>query len=95
MRRAARTDTTQAEIIRTLRQLGVSVEIIGKPVDLMVCFKGEVSLIEVKTPRPTSEGGNNGLTKDQVEFIARWPGKVHIVRNAQEAVVALMPEVCR
>lgn len=95
MRRAARTDATQTEVIRTLRQLGVSVEVIGKPVDLLVCFRGETSLMEVKAPRARSEGGGHGLTKDQVEFIARWPGKIHVVKSAGEAVEALMPALCR
>lgn len=93
MRRAARTDRNQTEIVRTLRQLGVSVEPIGKPVDLLVFFRGETSLMEVKSSNP--DGGDHQLTKDQVEFIARWPGKVHIVRSVGEAVQALMPDACR
>lgn len=88
MRRAARTDTTQAEIIRTLRQLGIAVAIIKQPVDILCCHRGVLSLLEVK-------GSHEELTPAQKEFIDRWPGKVHIVRNAQEAIAALIPEVCR
>jgi hypothetical protein len=85
MRRAARIDSTHSEIVRTLRQLGVSVENIKKPVDLLVCYRGETMLVEVK-------GTDGRLTKDQVEFIARWPGKVHIVRTPDDAIRAIMGE---
>lgn len=92
MRRAANIDKNQTAIVDALRRVGVSVEVIGKPLDLLVCCRGETSLVECKAPRPTSEGGSHGLTKDQVEFIARWPGKVHIVRSEDEAVRAVLGE---
>ena len=41
--------------------------------------------MEVKNP-----DGKNALTKDQVEFIARWPGKIHVVRSAEEAIKAAL-----
>jgi len=77
-------DANQAEVIKALKACAVSVEIIGKPVDLLVCHKGETALMEVKNP----DGGR--LTKDQVEFIARWPGKLHIVKSPQEALEAVL-----
>ena len=85
MRRAARIDSTHTEIVRGLRQLGVAVENIKKPVDLLVWYRGEYSLVEVK-------GSHKELTKDQVEFIARWPGKIHIVRTLDEAIRAVIGE---
>ena len=85
MRRAAKVDANQAEIVDGLRRCGISVEFIGKPVDLLVCCRGETSLLEVKT-----EDGR--LTKDQVEFLARWPGRVHVVRTLNEALKALLGE---
>lgn len=91
-RQAARVDNNQAEIVDALRRCGVSVEIIGKPFDLVVCCRGETSFVECKWPRPTSEGGSHGLTKDQVEFIARWPGKVHVVRSKEEAIREVLGE---
>ncbi len=92
MRRAARTDATQDAIVKALRACGVSVEVIGKPVDLLVCHRGETSLMECKAQRPTSEGGSHGLTKDQVEFIARWPGTIHIVSTPDAAIRAVIGE---
>ena len=81
MRRAARVDNNQQAIVDALKRVGVSVEIIGKPVDLLICCRGETALLEVKNP----DGGDR-LTKDQVEFIARWPGKVHIAHSVEEAL---------
>lgn len=85
MRRAANIDKNQPEIVNGLRHLGVAVEIIGKPVDLLAYHRGQMFLIEVKNP-----DGFDRLTKDQVEFIERWPGPVHIVRNLDEAVRAVL-----
>lgn len=87
MRRAAKIDLTQNAIVDALRKVGVSVEVIGKPVDLLICHKGETALMECKS----AEGR---LTKDQVEFIARWPGKVHVAYDEHEAVAMVLgPEV--
>lgn len=87
MRRAAQVDKNQAAIVDALKKIGVSVEYIKKPVDLLVCHRGETSLMEVKNPE-----GFDRLTKDQVEFIARWPGKLHIVRTVDEAIRAVIGE---
>lgn len=83
MRRAARIDDNQPDIIRALRMIGAQVEIIGKPVDLLVHYRGETFLIECKAL-------DGRLTKDQVEFIARWPGKIHIAKSADEAVALVV-----
>ena len=81
MRRAAKVDATQAAIVQALRSVGVQVEVIKQPVDLLLCHRGETSLMEVK-----NRDGRDQLTKAQIEFIARWPGKIHIAHGPQEAV---------
>lgn len=81
MRRAAKVDANQDAIVKALRRCGVAVEIIGKPVDLLVCHRGVTALAEVK-----NEDGRDQLTKEQVAFIARWPGKVHIWKSAEQAL---------
>lgn len=81
MRHAARIDNNQTAIVDALKKVGVSVEIIGKPLDLLICCRGETALMEIKNPERSEE-----WTKDQVEFIARWPGKIHVARSAEEAV---------
>jgi len=97
-RRAARVDKSQTDIVDALRKLGIGVEIIGKPLDLLVWSRaacphcggalpaGKTEIMEVKNPERTSEQPNSRLTKDQVKFIARWPGKIHVVETVDEAI---------
>lgn len=85
MRRAARVDDNQAEIVKALRRIGVSVEITGKPLDLMLWHRGVYSLMEIK-----NLNGKDRLTKDQIEFIGRWPGKIHIVHTPEQAVAEVL-----
>lgn len=85
MRNAAKVDANQAEIVEALRRCGVSVEYIKKPLDLLICHRGETALMEIKNP-----DGRDELTKEQIEFIARWPGKIHIVRSVEQALVEVL-----
>lgn len=83
MRHAARTDDNQAEIVKALRKVGVQVEYIKKPLDLLCALGKRNVLIEVK-----DEDGR--LTKEQVEFIARWPGELYICQTPEEAIKAMI-----
>lgn len=99
MRRAAKIDDNQPAIVKALKAIGVASEYIKKPLDLLVhskffcphCTKeidgGMTVLMEVK-----NRDGKNQLTPDQVEFIARWPGKIHVVHTPEEAIRAVMGE---
>lgn len=87
MRRAARTDENQPEIVKALRKIGARVHITsalggGFP-DLCCAYRGKNVLIEVKMP-------GEKLTRDQVEFVATWGGEMHIVESPEEAVAALV-----
>ncbi|MFZ9069371.1 MAG: hypothetical protein ACO23R_18535 [bacterium] len=68
MRRAARVDQNQDQIVSALRAAGAYVWIIGLPVDLLVGYKGHTWLVEVKTD------SKKKLTKLQEEFFATWTG---------------------
>jgi hypothetical protein len=87
LRRAAKIDATQTAIVERLRACGVHVECIGKPVDLLCSHKRVWFVLEVK-----NEDGKNQLTADQVRFIARSQGDVHIVRTPEEALRAVLGE---
>lgn len=97
--RAAKIDRNQPEIVKVLRQLGVSVQHLhsvgaGCP-DLLCAINNRVFLIEVKDGSKVPSAQK--LTPDQVEWHAAWRATVHIVRNIDEAiaVVALYREqVC-
>jgi hypothetical protein len=79
LRRAAKVDANQGEIVKALRKVGVDVEIIGLPVDLLCGYHGRNFLLEVK-----DKAGR--LTKGQKEFMEQWRGQVRVVRTAEEAI---------
>jgi len=68
MRRAARVDSNQLEIVAALRSVGASVFVIGLPVDLLVGYKGHTFLVEIK------DGPKKRLTALQEAFFAKWAG---------------------
>ena len=86
MRRRARVDRHQAEIVRVFRQLGFLVfdcsRVGGGFPDLSICRAGQpqsIQLVELKTP-------TGKLTPDQVRFMeAGWPVKV--VRSIEDALL--------
>lgn len=83
MRNAARTDATQAEIVKALRAIGASVYVIKLPLDLLVWHRNRYLLVEVKD-------ADGRLTKTQQAFLDSWPGEVAIVRGPLEAVAAVI-----
>jgi hypothetical protein len=94
MRRAARTDANQAEIMAALKRVGVSCEYIKQPFDLVVYNprRAETAFVECKNPERTSKDPNSRLTKAQLDFISRWPGKIYVVRSAEDAVRQVLGE---
>ena len=91
MRRAAKVDANQAEIVEALRKIGASVQPLhavgqGCP-DLLVGWRGIVSLLEVKDgSKPPSA---RKLTEDQVKWHAEWRGQVAVVENVEQAIEAI------
>ena len=83
MRLAARVDGTQKEIVKALRAVGVQVYYIKKPVDLLCALGKRNVLIEVK-----DEDGR--LTKDQIDFMAIWPGELHVCQTPEQALRAML-----
>lgn len=83
MRRAARVDENQAEIVAALRQAGAFVWVLGLPVDLLCGYKDKTLLIEVKT----RTGKHTDLQRD---FLRDWTGgPVATVRDVDGALTAL------
>ena len=78
-------DVNQKEIVQVIRKAGGLVQILsmvgGGVFDLLVLFRGDLYLIEVKD-------GKNGLTDAQERFYAEWGScaKVGIVRTPDEAL---------
>ena len=68
LRRAARVDANQAQIVSALRGAGAFVWILGLPVDLLVGYGGHTFLVEVK------DGPAKRLTGLQRLFFEQWTG---------------------
>lgn len=102
MRRAAKVDSVQNEIVEGLREWGYHVEIIGRPVDLLVGYHWHTEapdgmirhmgwkLLEVKTPTKAGKRRKRKDQEDQDDFIA-WTG-TPVVTSLHEALVALKAE---
>jgi Holliday junction resolvase len=92
MRRAAKTDRNQTEIVEALRKVGASVQSLaavgdGCP-DLLCGFMGATYLLEVKDGlKPPSA---RVLTEDQVRWHAGWRGgPCVVVKSLNEALLAI------
>ena len=88
MRRAAKVDENQSEIVKALRAAGASVQPLhavgqGCP-DLLIGFRGKNLLFEVKDGAKVPSAKR--LTDDQSEWHAEWRGNVFVVESAEEAI---------
>ena len=88
MRRAAKIDDNQRSIVAALRAVGATVEVIGEPVDLLVGFRGQTWVMEVKDGKKVPSARR--LTPQQERFFASWRGgpaiKVESVGDAMRAI---------
>lgn len=92
MRRAARTDANQAEIVAMLRSMGATVcdtsQLGGGYPDLTIGYMGKTFHAEVKDgSKPPSK---RKLTPDQEEWIKAWRGgAVWLITSIPDALDAL------
>lgn len=91
MRRAAKVDDNQAQIVDALRMVGATVQLLhavgkGCP-DLLVGYRGNNYTLECKDgAKPPSA---RKLTADQIEWHRDWRGQVAVVTDAREALLAI------
>jgi len=91
MRRAARIDANQNNIVKALRAAGASVRVItqgdGIP-DLLLGYNGHTLLMEVKDgEKPPSA---RKLTEAEQKFFDEWKGgSLSIVNSVEEALAIL------
>lgn len=91
MRRAARVDDNQSQIVEALRAIGATVRVVtqggGLP-DLLVGFRGQTVLMEVKDGKKPPSA--RALTPAEQKFFDEWRGGLLIVVNSiDEAIAAL------
>jgi Holliday junction resolvase len=91
MRRAAKVDDNQSEIVKALRQIGCTVcllSAVGKGCpDLAVGYRGRNWFLEVKDGRKAQS--DRKLTHDQVEWHDSWRGQVAVVNSVDQALRAV------
>jgi len=86
MRRAAKVDDNQADVVKRFRAHGFSVEPLhavgGGVPDLLIGYGGFNYLIEVKDgAKPPSQ---RKLTKDQIKWHGAWAGQVAIIETLEQ-----------
>jgi hypothetical protein len=90
MRRAARRDDNEQDIIRAMREAGAYVKQINDEglFDLLASYRGETMLIEVKDgAKPPSA---RRLTEAEQKFHDEWPGSdLYIINSVEEALSLL------
>lgn len=92
MRRAAKIDANQTQVVSALRSAGVkvlSLAALGQGVpDLLCCFRGVLVLLEVKDGRKVPSARR--LTADQVEWHREWADvPLHVVESPEQALKAM------
>jgi hypothetical protein len=92
MRRAAKVDRNQEEIVVVLRRVGCTVQSLatigqGCP-DLLVGYRGKNFLLEVKDGEKSPSA--RALTADEHLWHDRWQGEVCVVNSAYEALAAII-----
>lgn len=91
MRRAAKVDDNQSEIVKALRAIGATVQPIhqigkGCP-DLLVGWRGMNTLLELKDGAKAPSARK--LTQDEVDWHANWRGQVAVVETVEQAIEAV------
>ncbi len=91
MRRAAKVDDNQKDIVKALRAIGATVRIVtqgeGIP-DLLVGFRGHTVLMEVKDgDKPPSA---RKLTEAEQKFFEEWRGGMLAIVESVDDALALL-----
>ena len=97
MRRAARTDANQEDIVLHLRAVGCSVQplhMVGAGVpDLLVGYRGKNYLIEVKDG--SKQKSERKLTAAQIVWHGSWSGQIHVAESPDEALKIVGADVTK
>jgi len=88
VRRKARIDSNQPEIVKALRQIGATVattHMMGRGFpDIIIGFKGKNYLAEIKDGSLVPS--KRKLTDDELEFHTMWQGQIHVINSVDEAI---------
>ena len=92
MRRAAKTDANQDQVVEALRVAGATVQslaAVGQGVpDLLVGFQGKTLLMEVKDGRKPPSARR--LTEDQLKWHGAWRGGPVAIVDGPDAALRML-----
>lgn len=91
MRRAAKVDANQADIVKALRQAGASVlclHRVGQGCPDLLVGKNEVNLL-MECKDGSLPPSWRTLSPDEAEFFETWRGQVKLVKSVDEALEVL------
>jgi len=91
LRRAAKVDDNQTEIVAALRKIGATVQPLhavgqGCP-DILVGWRGMNTILEIKDGKKPPSARK--LTEDQERWHAAWRGQVTVVETVEQAIEAV------
>ena len=87
-RYALRVDANQTQVVSALRAAGATVEIIGKPVDLLVGKSGRWMMMEVKDGKKVKSAQKP--TPAQEAFFERWAGYPLAVVDSPDCALRML-----
>lgn len=85
MRYALRVDANQSQIVSALQAAGAVVEVIGKPVDLLVGINGRFAFFECKDGGKVKSAQKR--TPAQIKFFEKWAGYPVCLVDGPDAAV--------
>jgi len=88
MRRAARRDENEKEIVEALRAVGATVYHLDEPCDLLVGYRQQTILMEVKSPK--TQYGKKGFNENQKHFAENWKGGPFCLVDSVEAALRML-----
>ena len=77
-------DVNEPGIVEGLRKLGVTIERLNRPCDLLCGWRGKNYLLEIK------DGEKKPLTDSQRIFAAEWRGQFCVIWTLEQAVETIM-----
>jgi len=85
---ARRVDANQDAVVSALRAAGARVEVISRPVDLLVGIRGKLALFEIKDGDKVKSAQKK--TSAQEKFFAEWAGYPIGLVDGPEAALRML-----
>jgi len=88
MRRASRRDENEKDIVEALRNMGATVYYLDEPCDLLVGYRNQTILMEVKSLNTSY--GKKGFNANQKHFAENWKGGPFCLVDSIESALRML-----